>query len=91
MTRIKKNFGDDQNTDISISADGDYREMKKKDTPSKRQVLAGVLVLHYTSQTHVFRMPRQYLVEQNQEKRRRQLIKTNYGHGRTGEEKKGAA
>ena len=26
-----------------------------------------------------------------QEKRRRQLIKNNYGHGRTGEEKKGAA
>ena len=26
-----------------------------------------------------------------QEKRRRQLIKKNYGHGRTGEEKKGAA
>ncbi len=26
-----------------------------------------------------------------QEKRRRQLIKTNYGHGRTVEEKKGAA
>ena len=26
-----------------------------------------------------------------QEKRRRQLIKKNYGHGRTGEERKGAA
>ena len=25
-----------------------------------------ILVLHYTSQTHVFRNPRQYLVEQNQ-------------------------
>ena len=30
-------------------------------------------------------------VRTHQEKRRRQLIKKNYGHGRTGEEKKGAA
>ena len=34
---------DAQNTDISVSADGDFGEMIKTETPSKRRELAGML------------------------------------------------
>ena len=37
MTRAKLFFDDGQKTEISISADGDFGDMKKTETPSKRR------------------------------------------------------
>ena len=43
-------FVDAQKTEISVSAEGDFDEMKKTETPSKRQIFGRYVVFNSTAE-----------------------------------------
>ncbi len=43
-------FVDAQKTDISVSVEGDFGEMKKTETPSKRQIFGRYVVFNSTAE-----------------------------------------